>query len=143
MANNNLKNGDKVKVVRGKKVPIGTTGVIFWMREEAYGLRLGIKDSSTVYWTAAKNVELVTPVTSTATLFDTEIMAADIAAGGGPVSDASSPKAAMLPWVARVEALEKKVAELTAALALTLSAVETEKYDFRPAGAVIDGYRVS
>ena len=63
---------NSVVVVKGRKVPIGTTGIVFWMRPSGYDhnyaddaepeYRLGIKDSSgNVYWTTTKNVELVDP----------------------------------------------------------------------------------
>lgn len=59
---NKLK-GSTLKVVRGRKVPIGTTGVCIWNGEgkkAAWGRRVGIKDSDgEVHWTAEKNCEVV------------------------------------------------------------------------------------
>jgi len=54
--------GDRVRVVRGRKVPIGTEGVLFWeqfdSRFDAY--RIGIRDDSKeVHWTYKKNVETI------------------------------------------------------------------------------------
>lgn len=59
----------EVVVVSGRKVPHGITGTIFWTKEVNYDrynrswydeLKIGIKDSDgNVYWTYAKNVELV------------------------------------------------------------------------------------
>lgn len=54
--------GDRVRVVRGRKVPIGTEGVLFWeqfdSRFDAY--RIGIRDDrEEVHWTYKKNVEVV------------------------------------------------------------------------------------
>lgn len=60
-----------VKVVKGRKVPIGTIGQCFWMGSRNYGkyedpwgiysdVRIGIKDSEgEIYWTSLQNVELV------------------------------------------------------------------------------------
>ena len=63
--------GKTVRVVKGRKVPKGTTGVCFWMGQTNYGkygdpwgiytrYRIGIKDDDgEVYWTALDNIELV------------------------------------------------------------------------------------
>lgn len=56
--------GKTLKVVRGRKVPIGTTGVCIWTGSARYGYtvtkRVGIKDAEgAVYWTAMSNVEVV------------------------------------------------------------------------------------
>jgi len=60
-----------VKVVKGRKVPIGTVGECFWMGSydnSKYGdpwgiyttIRVGIKDSQqNVFWTSAENIEVV------------------------------------------------------------------------------------
>lgn len=40
-----LKNGDSVRVVAGRKVPKGTTGVIFWQGENQWGKSVGIRTS--------------------------------------------------------------------------------------------------
>ena len=60
----------KVRVVKGRKVPIGTTGECFWMGQydnSRYGdhwgiyttTRIGIRDEAgNVHWTALGNVEL-------------------------------------------------------------------------------------
>lgn len=63
--------GKKIKVVRGRKVPIGATGVVFWMGEVNYDpykrfynstMRVGFKgDDGETYWTDARNVEVVNP----------------------------------------------------------------------------------
>ncbi len=48
-----------VRVVKGRKVPVGTVGVLTWVGEGDYGLRVGLRDvHGTVHWTAASNVEL-------------------------------------------------------------------------------------
>ena len=59
-----------VKVVKGRKVPHGTTGECFWMDAKCYSpygdpwgiytqVRIGIKDDSGgVFWTSLDNVEL-------------------------------------------------------------------------------------
>lgn len=57
--------GRHVKVVRGRKVPIGTEGVVFWYGRNKFGynpndMRIGFKDAQgTVHWTCADNVEVV------------------------------------------------------------------------------------
>lgn len=52
--------GKTLKVVRGRKVKIGTTGICFWLGNSNFGQRVGIKDSDgTVYWTSIKNVEVI------------------------------------------------------------------------------------
>lgn len=60
-----------VKVVKGRKVPKGTTGKCFWIGVTSYAkyadpwglydsVRVGIKDEDgEVYWTAADNVEVI------------------------------------------------------------------------------------
>lgn len=54
--------GRTVEVVRGKKVPIGTTGFVIWFGEGNWGERVGIKDQSgQVHWTAASNVRVIQP----------------------------------------------------------------------------------
>ena len=63
--------GKRVKVVRGRKVPLGTVGECFWMGATNYkkypdywgiGLvvRIGIRDDAgVVYWTSLRNVEVL------------------------------------------------------------------------------------
>ncbi len=60
----------RVKVVKGRKVPIGTEGICFWMGEydnskydDPWGIytatHIGIRDDdANVYWTSLNNVEL-------------------------------------------------------------------------------------
>jgi hypothetical protein len=77
-----INKGDEVEVVKGRKVPKGTKGVVIWMGEgTSYGFRqggwgsyraqraaparLGVKDAEgTVHWTAASNVEVVARVST-------------------------------------------------------------------------------
>lgn len=48
--------GSKVRVSKGRKVPVGTVGVVIWMGEGKYGTRVGVKDEvGEVHWTAASN----------------------------------------------------------------------------------------
>jgi hypothetical protein len=55
-----VRKGKMVKVVRGRKVPVGTSGVCFWRGDSKFGERVGLKDSAgTVHWTALSNVEVV------------------------------------------------------------------------------------
>lgn len=58
--------GKKVRVYKGRKVPVGTTGTVFWVGEKVnnfgyrptYEMRLGFKDDAgTVYWVNADNCE--------------------------------------------------------------------------------------
>ena len=51
--------GQTVTVVRGRKVPKGTTGTIIWIGDDAYGkARVGIKtEDGETHFTAASNVE--------------------------------------------------------------------------------------
>jgi rRNA processing protein Gar1 len=55
----------EVKVVKGKKVPIGTVGKVFWMTAKSYDfvsttVIVGIKDEEEkVYFTNANNVERI------------------------------------------------------------------------------------
>lgn len=54
--------GKTVVVSRGRKVAKGTTGDVFWIGDGRYGVRVGIKDAAgTVHWTAASNVDVVSP----------------------------------------------------------------------------------
>lgn len=54
--------GREVKVVRGIKVPVGTTGEVFWAGASRYGERVGLRkpDGERVF-TAVTNVEVVNP----------------------------------------------------------------------------------
>jgi len=52
--------GKTLKVVKGRKVKIGTVGLCIWAGSSNYGDRVGIKtDDGQVHWTAASNVEVV------------------------------------------------------------------------------------
>lgn len=63
--------GKRVIVSHGRKVPHGVEGEVFWLREvnyDPYGrswnkeIKIGIKDDSgNVYWTYAKNVDVINP----------------------------------------------------------------------------------
>ena len=53
--------GDKVVVVKGRKVAKGTVGTLFWLKEQEFDgkptIRIGIKDSEgKVHWTYLHNV---------------------------------------------------------------------------------------
>ena len=60
-----------VKVVKGRKVPVGTTGICFWIGTycnspygDSWGIytsyRVGIKDNDgKIYWTSANNIEAI------------------------------------------------------------------------------------
>lgn len=48
--------GVYVEVYKGRKVPKGTKGIVFWYKDDFYGPKLGLKDSlGNVHWTAATN----------------------------------------------------------------------------------------
>jgi hypothetical protein len=52
--------GKMVVVARGRKVPKGTTGIVFWYGAGQWGDRVGVKDSrGTVHWTAAVNCDVI------------------------------------------------------------------------------------
>lgn len=59
--------GKAVIVIKGRKVPTGTTGTVFWLARKSYSrnqwfgyvTRIGIKDKDgTVYFTSAENVTI-------------------------------------------------------------------------------------
>lgn len=55
--------GAFVRVTKGRKVPIGTEGIVIWSGPSMYGQRIGIKDrTGLVHWTAASNAEPVEEV---------------------------------------------------------------------------------
>jgi hypothetical protein len=55
-----IRKGRTVEVFKGRKVPVGTRGVVIWLGAGAYGARVGVKDASgTVHWTSATNVRVV------------------------------------------------------------------------------------
>lgn len=63
--------GKTVKVVKGRKVPKGITGVVFWLKRQCYGkygdpwgiyssTRCGIKtESGEIYWLDVNNLEVI------------------------------------------------------------------------------------
>ena len=52
-----IRKGMYVKVVKGRKVPLGTTGAIIWIGQGEYGWRVGLKDSKNqVHWTSVMNI---------------------------------------------------------------------------------------
>lgn len=53
--------GRRVRVVRGRKVPVGTVGLCIWRGENRFGgERVGLKDDAgEVHWTDVRNVEVV------------------------------------------------------------------------------------
>jgi hypothetical protein len=107
--------GDVAVVVSGKKVPLGTTGKVFWAGETKYGIRVGLNDAAgATHWTAMGNVEKV--------VADAPVVAAPVApvvaaAPTGPTLEAKVDALLALAEVLakNVLALEAKVAALTAA----------------------------
>lgn len=58
--------GQEIEVVKGRKVPIGTRGTVFYSGQGQYGWRIGFKDAAgNEYWTDASNVDLVSELSST------------------------------------------------------------------------------
>jgi len=57
-ANGKIIKGTDVVVVRGRKTPIGTEGVVFWLGEDNYGkVKAGIKDAEgNTIWIALSNL---------------------------------------------------------------------------------------
>lgn len=56
--------GRVAKVVKGRKVPVGTQGTIFWMGLDQYredSLRVGIDANGTKHYTSSENIQIVTP----------------------------------------------------------------------------------
>lgn len=57
-----VRKGKSVVVMKGRKVPHGLRGIVFWEGEGEYGPRIGIKDAAgEAHWTAASNVEVLLP----------------------------------------------------------------------------------
>lgn len=63
-----VRRGSTVTVVRGRKVPLGITGKVFWIGENQYGMKVGMNLSDRkdergrnvdVVWTALSNVEVI------------------------------------------------------------------------------------
>lgn len=49
--------GKTLQVVKGRKVPVGTTGECIWVGDGQWGTRVGIQDTAgNVHWTAVTNV---------------------------------------------------------------------------------------
>lgn len=46
--------GKRVKVVRGRKVPVGTTGEVFWMGNNGWGETVGVATSDKKVWRVSK-----------------------------------------------------------------------------------------
>ncbi len=54
--------GKRVVVRRGRKIPYGVEGMVFFFGPGSYGDRVGIQtDDNKTYWTAATNVDVVLP----------------------------------------------------------------------------------
>ena len=111
--------GSTVVVVKGKKVPLGTTGVAFWVGETKYGMRVGLNAAGVTHWTAMGNVEVVgagvaamlpAPVAAAVLPFETAAPAAPL-----PFSPVAVPGLHLS--TERIVALEARVAALEALLA--------------------------
>lgn len=61
MASGEIIKGQTVTVVKGRKVPIGTTGTVIWVGEDNYGkARIGIKTADgETHFTAESNLKAV------------------------------------------------------------------------------------
>jgi len=52
--------GRTLRVVKGRKVPVGTVGECFWTGNGNWGPRVGLRDAEgNTHWTALSNVEVV------------------------------------------------------------------------------------
>lgn len=54
--------GKRVRVVKGRKVPVGTEGVVFWIGDSRWGLRVGLRPNrfgGEAVFTSIDNVEVV------------------------------------------------------------------------------------
>jgi hypothetical protein len=52
--------GTRVRVARGRKIPIGTEGEVFWTGHGTWGERAGIRgDDGETYWTAITNLDAI------------------------------------------------------------------------------------
>ena len=60
IASGEVVKGATVVVVRGRKVPKGTTGIVFWTGTDAYDKpKIGFRDAAgATHWTATSNVEV-------------------------------------------------------------------------------------
>lgn len=55
-----VEKGSLVEVYKGRKVPVGTVGRVFWVGAGTYGYRVGLKDDAgETHWTALANCRLV------------------------------------------------------------------------------------
>lgn len=54
--------GCPVMVTRGRKIPKGTTGRVFWIGQKQYGVRVGFEaDDGVTHWTDINNVDRIIP----------------------------------------------------------------------------------
>jgi hypothetical protein len=54
--------GNVVKVVKGRKVPLGTEGEVFWLGDKGWGYSVGFKTAEgEKHFTSIRNVESVSP----------------------------------------------------------------------------------
>jgi hypothetical protein len=111
MNDNIVKRGDRITVVRGKKVPLNTSGVVFWVGVGQYGERVGFKAGDVTHWTATKNIEL------------SDAPAAVPAEAPAPMLPFTAPEAEATPAVVRGRDLLAKLAALEARIAV-LEAVD-------------------
>ena len=52
--------GEKVEIIKGRKIKIGTILNCFWIGQTQYGMRIGLTDDSgKKYWTNAKNARRI------------------------------------------------------------------------------------
>lgn len=77
-----VERGKVVRVVRGRKVKLGTIARVFWVGDRGFGPRVGMKveGSEEAIWTAVSNVEVVLPVVGEVVSFDAKPKAAKKAA---------------------------------------------------------------
>ena len=54
--------GCPVMVTRGRKIPKGTTGRVFWIGQKQFGVRVGFEtDDGVTHWADINNVDRIIP----------------------------------------------------------------------------------
>lgn len=58
--NKTVRVGKQIRVVRGRKIPIGTEGKVFWMGDKGFGMGVGIiLENGSKVFSSLKNVEVM------------------------------------------------------------------------------------
>jgi hypothetical protein len=98
--------GKEIEVVKGRKIPLGTRGTVFWVGESKYGgYRVGFTDAEgNEYWTDYNNVDEVGVTTASKTASSDGILYAEWSerSKNRLAPSASDPRGASLPVGSRV-----------------------------------------